>query len=514
MTAENIMLLSSDLSEAGHPAELINATSDKIRVVFDLKNWFKQYPELRRCPIESFFDVKLAAYVRNPADNAGNLTDLWQVFNPGDAGSGDVSEKDMLLDLYSKLAPEMSENVIFKSVEMPLSAVLCEMEERGIRLDGASLEQFGNTLSGAIAAAEEKIYQLADKKFNINSTKQLSALLFDELHLTPAGKKTKSGYSTDAEALEKMLDQHPVIELILQYRKVSKLYSTYVEGLLKYLGGDGKLHTTFNMTATATGRLSSTEPNLQNLPVRSDMGGEIRKFLQPDAGDVFIGADYSQIELRVLAHMADDPVMIEAFRNHADIHAVTAAQIFNVPQSEVTPEMRRKAKAVNFGIIYGMSAFALANDLNISREEAENYIKSYFEKYAAVKNYLDLAVKNARKNGYVETLFGRRRYLPELKSKVFAVRSFGERVALNMPIQGTAADLIKLAMIKVDSELKKARIKGGLLLQIHDELLISAAAEQADAAAEILKNVMENAAELSVPLEVSLARGGSYYEVK
>ena len=253
------------------------------------------------------------------------------------------------------------------------------MEERGIRLDAAALEQFGNTLSGAIAAAEEKIYQLADKKFNINSTKQLSALLFDELHLTPAGKKTKSGYSTDAEALEKMLDQHPVIELILQYRKVSKLYSTYVEGLLKYLGGDGKLHTTFNMTATATGRLSSTEPNLQNLPVRSDMGGEIRKFLQPDAGDVFIGADYSQIELRVLAHMADDPVMIEAFRNHADIHAVTAAQIFNVPQSEVTPEMRRKAKAVNFGIIYGMSAFALANDLNISREEAENYIKSYFE---------------------------------------------------------------------------------------------------------------------------------------
>ena len=499
------------VSELG---ELIRQAADKRIVIFDYKKSLHLYPQLAQIDVAKIFDVKLACYISDPACDCSTVAACAGKFLPEGAASANANECKLLLALYGVLQEKMAENRVFNDIEMPLAPVLANMETRGIMLDRQALEEFGKKLAQDIAAVEKKIYSAVGKKFNINSTKQLSALLFDELKLTPAGKKTKSGYSTDAEALEKIIDQHPVINDILCYRKLAKVNSTYVEGLLKFQQPDGRIHTSFNMTATATGRLSSTEPNLQNLPVAGDLGGEVRKFFSAGEGMVLIDADYSQIELRILAHMANDPVMIAAFRSNEDIHTVTAAQIFNVNAAEVTPEMRRKAKAVNFGIVYGISAFTLANDLEISQEEAKNYIGNYFKKYAAVKSYLDKTVKDARKNGWVETLFGRRRMLPELHSKIFAVRSFGERVALNMPIQGTAADLIKIAMIKVDQKLQEAFPRAGLLLQIHDELLLSAPANEADEIAELLRRTMENAVELAVPLQVSLAVGKNYYEVK
>ena len=492
----------------------LQAVNGRTAVVFDCKELLKKHEELTQISIENIFDCKLAAYISDPAVDCSSVEKCAAALLKENVDVANTTPFELLKKLYDFLAPAMLEKPVFRQIEMPLSPVLAAMEMRGISLDGKGLQEFGDTLESEIKALEQAIYQAVNKEFNINSTKQLNTLLFEELKLEPTGKKTKSGYSTDAEALEKMLDAHPVIGLILKYRKITKVYSTYVEGLLKYITPAGKVHTSFNMTATATGRLSSTEPNLQNIPVAGELGGEIRKFFQAPAGEVLIDADYSQIELRILAHIANDPVMINAFKNNEDIHAVTASQIFKVEIKDVTPDMRRQAKAVNFGIVYGISAFTLANDLKISKKEAEEYIASYFEKYSAVKSYLDKTIKDARKNGYVETLFGRRRYLPELKSKIFAVRSFGERVALNMPIQGTAADLIKLAMIEVDKALKNAHLSAGLLLQVHDELLLSAAEKEAEQTAEILKNSMENVMLLSVPLEVSLAMGKDYYSVK
>ena len=341
-------------------------------------------------------------------------------------------------------------------------------------------------------------------------------MLFEKLALKPGGKvkKTRNGYSTDADVLKKLRDAHPVVPRLLEYRQLSKLVSTYVDGLLKAVRDDGKIHTTFHMTATATGRLSSSDPNLQNIPVRTELGGELRRMLIADPGELLVDADYAQIELRMLAHMAGDPVMIAAFRNHEDIHTATAAKVFHLAPDAVTPELRRRAKAVNFGIVYGISAFSLAEDLGITPAEAKEYMAQYFALYGHIREYLDRVVHDARKNGYVETLFGRRRWIPELKSPVFPVRSFGERVALNAPIQGSAADLIKLAMVRTSEALKKAGLKSELILQIHDELVLAAPEKEASEAARILRTAMEDAMDLSVPLEVSLAVGANYLEVK
>ena len=492
----------------------IKALGNKTAVLFDYKDLLKKFEEISQINIENIFDCKLACYVSDPALDTSCIEKCAASLLKEKINTNALTTAEILAEIYKFSAPAMAENPVLHQLETPLSPVLAAMEKRGIDLDGKSLAKFGGKLADELEKTAQAIYSAAGKEFNINSAKQLNTLLFEELKLEPAGKKTKSGYSTDAEALEKIIDSHPVISLILKYRKIAKVHSTYVEGLLKYIDDSGKVHTSFNMTATATGRLSSTEPNLQNIPVAGELGGEIRKFFHAPEGDILIDADYSQIELRILAHIANDPAMINAFRNNEDIHALTASQIFKVNISDVTPEMRRQAKAVNFGIVYGISPFTLANDLKITRQEAENYIASYFEKYSAVKSYLDSTIKAARKNGYVETMSGRRRYLPELKSKIFAVRSFGERVALNMPIQGTAADLIKLAMIKVDKELKNAGLSAGLLLQIHDELLISAPEHEAEKAAAILKSSMESVMQLSVPLEVSLASGKDYYSVK
>ena len=483
-------------------------------VVFDYKSLLKKYPAVRQIICGMIFDCKLAVYLKNPAWKSDSLSDAFKALFPDENFSGEPGTADLLGRIYAELAGEFAASALLHDMEIPLAKVLCDMETEGVCVDRRGLQEFSGKLDIEIAALEKEIYSAVGREFNLNSTKQLSEVLWDELKLTPAGKKTKSGYSTDAEALEKMRGQHHVIELILQYRKLSKLNSTYAAGLLKYITSDNRIHTTFNMTATATGRLSSAEPNLQNIPIRSEQGGIIRKFFLAPEQCVLIDADYSQIELRILAHIAGDETLIRAFRQGEDIHTVTASQIFNTAPEAVTPEMRRRAKAVNFGIVYGISAFALANDLGVSRAEAEEYIASYFATYPGVKSYLDNIIKQARHDGFVETLSGRRRYLPELKSKIFAVRSFGERVALNMPIQGTAADLIKLAMVKVASELERHHLKTRLILQIHDELLLAAPEEEAEAAAELLKNCMESVADLQVPLSVSLAVGKNYADVK
>lgn len=499
-----------NFSEIDNIEEFLQNHSRDTFVVFDLKELLHKIPALANEAPEKFFDVKLACYVYDPANDTTTPAAALKAIMPEKVEEPENPESVCIFELYKFLQPVMQSNQVFNDIEMPLTFVLYNMEKRGIALDAAALKEYGKTLEEKISAIEKNIYLAVGKTFNINSTKQLSEILFETLALQPAGKKTRSGYSTDAEALEKMRSQHPVIGEILNYRKFAKLNSTYVEGLLKNLRDDGKIHTTFNMTSVATGRLSSVEPNLQNLPA----GSEIRRFFVAGENHVLIDADYSQIELRLLAHIANDPVMIKSFCNNEDIHTAAAAQIFSVAPDQVTAEMRRKAKAVNFGIVYGMSAFALANDLNIPQDEAKEYIKRYFEKYSAVKNYLDNSVKKAKENGFAETVFHRRRYLAELKSKIFAVRSFGERVALNMPIQGTAADLIKLAMIKVDNALKSAGLQTSILLQVHDELLLSAPESEAEHSAVILKENMENIFELRVPLTVSLAIGKNYGEVK
>ncbi|MEG2077012.1 MAG: DNA polymerase, partial [Victivallaceae bacterium] len=357
-------------------------------------------------------------------------------------------------------------------LEMPLCEVLANMEFNGMKLDRRMLLDLQSQFSGTLSTLESEIHQLAGEKFNLNSPKQLGKILFTKLKLPP-GKKTKSGYSTDVEVLQKLHSAHPVVDKILDYRQISKLKSTYVEGLLNALDESDKIHTTFKMTVTATGRLSSTDPNLQNIPVRSAMGGELRKVFIPEkTGNFFVSGDYSQVELRILAIIANDQNMQQAFRNNEDIHTVTAREVFNVPANEVTPELRRRAKAVNFGIVYGISAYALSEDLNISKSEAESYIQKYFERYPGVKNYLASIVDEAKNNGFVTTMFGRKRAIPELKNKNFAVRSFGERIAMNTPIQGSAADIIKLAMLNLFRAMRQQNLESKLIMQIHDELLL------------------------------------------
>lgn len=402
---------------------------------------------------------------------------------------------------------------LFLEMEMPLIYSLFHMEQAGIRVEKETLKTYGDHLKVEIARMEQEIYGLAGETFNINSPKQLGEVLFDHMKL-PHGKKTKTGYSTAADVLEKLAQEYPIVRKILDYRQYTKLNSTYAEGLYNFIAADGRIHGTFNQTITATGRISSTEPNLQNIPVRMELGREIRKVFVPEEGYTFVDADYSQIELRILAHMSEDERLIGAYKEAQDIHAITASQVFHIPLNEVTPLQRRNAKAVNFGIVYGISAFGLSEDLSISRKEAVDYIDKYFETYPGVKAFLDRQVEEGKEKGFVVTMFGRRRPIPELKSANFMQRSFGERVAMNSPIQGTAADIMKLAMIAVDRELKERNLKSRIVLQVHDELLVETWKPELSEVTEILETKMRGAADLRVSLEVEAHSGGSWYDAK
>ena len=402
---------------------------------------------------------------------------------------------------------------LFEQVEMPLLFTLDDMEKAGIRAQAEELKVYGSQLQVRIEELEASIWEQAGETFNINSPKQLGVILFEKMGM-PGGKKTKTGYSTAADVLDKLAPDYPFVTDILEYRQLAKLKSTYADGLAGYIAGDGRIHSTFNQTITATGRISSTEPNLQNIPIRMELGRLIRKVFVPEEGFVFLDADYSQIELRVLAHMSGDEKLIEAYREAQDIHRITASQVFHVPFDQVTDLQRRNAKAVNFGIVYGISSFGLSQDLSITRKEAADYIEKYFETYPKIKGFLDGEVEKAKKDGYVSTMFGRRRPVPELKSSNFMQRSFGERVAMNSPIQGTAADIIKIAMVRVNERLRREGLRSRLILQVHDELLIETAKEELEVVSRILEEEMRGAADLAVPLEVDMHTGSNWYEAK
>ncbi len=457
-------------------------------------------------------DVSLLAYVVSPADNGVTFGKL--ALDMLGVSSSDV-KISLLPDIYGKLNERITEEQrsLYENIELPLANVLCDMEHRGFKVDRFALDSFGAQLDAAITEGEEAIWSLAGEKFNINSPKQLGAILFEDLGL-PHFRKTKSGYSTDVSVLEKLVDYHPIIEHILDYRKDTKLKNTYCDGLGKQITEEGRIHTTFKQTQTLTGRLSSAEPNLQNIPVRSEKGKELRRFFVADEGNILIDADYSQIELRVLAHVSDDETLINAFLSGEDIHTVTASQVFGVPAEFVTSEMRKRAKAVNFGIIYGIGDYSLSQDLKIPKKVAAEYIKSYLAKYSGVSEYLESTKSFARENGYVDTIFGRRRYIPEINATNKNLQAFGERVAMNTPIQGAAADLIKIAMIRTDKMLREAGLKARLILQIHDELIIEAPIEEAERAEAILREAMQGAADLKVPLQVDVGTGKSWFDAK
>lgn len=402
---------------------------------------------------------------------------------------------------------------LYDEMELPCLYALYEMEKNGIRVDGEALHQYGKKLRTRIEELTAEIHAMAGEEFNINSPKKLGEILFEKLGLKN-GKKTKTGYSTSAEVLEKLTNAHPIIPRILEYRQLTKLNSTYAEGLAGYIRADGRIHGKFHQTVTVTGRISSADPNLQNIPTRMPLGREIRKVFIPEEGSVFVDADYSQIELRVLAHMSGDAALIAAYQADEDIHAITASQVFDVPLDQVDSTLRRKAKAVNFGIVYGISSFGLGQDLDISRKEAEGYIEKYFATYGKVKEFLDRTVEDAKKNGYTVTMFGRRRPIPELASSNFMTRSFGERAAMNAPVQGTAADIIKIAMVRVNRRLKEEHLQSKLVLQIHDELIIETKKEEVEIVQKLLVEEMMHAAELSVPLLVDANVGNSWYDAK
>lgn len=498
-----------------------------------------EYAYLQAQDTERFFDVILAAYLLNPLKNDYTVEDIANEYlnlmlpEKGQA-FGRLSFKAALNEkpeeflkyccfeayvcaqaavcLQQKLE-ETQMDRLMREIEMPLTLVLFSMEEEGIRVNPEALKDYGEALSGKITELEQEIYSEAGCEFNINSPKQLGEILFEKMGL-PGGKKTKTGYSTAADVLEKLSGEYPVVKHILEYRGLTKLKSTYADGLAAYIEDENRIHSTFNQTITATGRISSTEPNLQNIPIRMELGRQIRKVFIPKDGYCFMDADYSQIELRVLASMSGDERLIEAYRSHADIHRTTASQVFHIPFEEVTDLQRRNAKAVNFGIVYGISSFGLSEDLSISRKEAAAYIEQYFETYPQVKQFIDSLVKDAKKNGYAVTLYGRRRPVPELFSSNFMQRSFGERVAMNSPIQGTAADIIKIAMIRVFERLKKEGLKSKLILQVHDELLIETALEEEEQVRMILEEEMVHASSLAVELEIDLHVGNNWYEAK
>ncbi len=486
-------------------------------ICHDLKSMLHRLDEMGCGGGEFGFDTALAAYDLNPSQSGYPVSKLATTFLGSTVDDGDASAcAEALWNLRPLLEAELARQEmgkLYREIELPLCPVLYRMEKSGIDIDRGQLEQFGRMLSERIAGCEELIYSYSGGPFNINSTRQLGELLFDKLGLPPV-KKTKTGYSTNVDVLEKLKNKHPVIPAVMDYRMLTKLKSTYADGLLKEIGPDGRIHTTFQNLITATGRLSSTEPNLQNIPVRSDLGAEIRKMFIPKPGCVLVDADYSQIELRVLAHIARDKTMQEAFRSGMDIHTATASQVFGVPADQVTALQRRHAKAVNFGIVYGISEFSLAEDIGVSRYEAKAYIENYLANYHGVRDYMKRVVEEARETGYTKTMFGRRRYIPELKSSNFNVRSGAERIALNTPIQGTAADLIKLAMIRVDQALGREFPDARLLLQVHDELIVECPEAQAEQVTQVVRREMEGAASLAVPLTAETKFGKSWYEAK
>lgn len=522
-------------------SEVINKSSNRNVASANIKDYLdlfvdnnSDYPQFDQ---KAFIDTAIAAYLIHPSNDKYDYEALGREFLsltfPSRSellGKNDFSQalekcednlvKYACLEAYTYYSTAdkimdvlKNENMseLFETIEMPLIFVLFDMQQQGIRVDEQALNTYSKILGDKIEVLEKQIYKEAGEEFNINSPKQLGVILFEKLGM-PNGKKTKSGYSTAADVLEKLAPDYPVVSHILEYRQLAKLKSTYADGLTQYIAEDGRIHGTFNQTITATGRISSTEPNLQNIPIRMEMGRAIRKVFVPRDGYVFIDADYSQIELRILAHMSGDEKLIQAYNSSEDIHRATASEVFGVPLSDVTPEQRRNAKAVNFGIIYGMSSFGLSQDLSISRKEAKEYIDKYFATYPTIKIFIDGLVKDAKEKGYSLTMYGRRREIPEIKSQNFMQRSFGERVAMNAPIQGTAADIIKIAMINVYNELKNRNLKSRLILQVHDELLVEAAAEEVDVVKQIMLDGMKNAASLKVMLEVDMKSGNDWLE--
>jgi len=504
--------------------------------VMDLKETLKTLPLPEN---DRYFDASVAAYLLNPLKNDYPYEDLAKDY----AGLMIPSKTDLLgkespvkakqakpeaflkyicymayipWKTRDRLLEELNNTgmqTLYDTIELPLVYTLSDMEKEGVHVDAEELKRYGGELAAQIAVLEKEIYEGAGETFNINSPKQLGHILFEKLEM-PYGKKTKTGYSTAADVLEKLAVEYPLVSKILEYRQLAKLKSTYADGLANFIEEDGRIHTNFQQTVTATGRLSSTDPNLQNIPIRMELGRMIRKVFLPKDGYVFVDADYSQIELRILAHMSGDEMLIQAYREAQDIHRMTASQVFHTPFEEVTDLQRRNAKAVNFGIVYGISSFGLSQDLSISKKEAQEYIERYFESYPKIKEFLDGCVEKARKDGYSVTMFGRRRPLPEISSSNFMQRSFGERIAMNAPIQGTAADIIKIAMNRVHRRLIDEGLKSRLLLQVHDELLIEAAPDEVDEVKKILDEEMKGAADLSVELEIDTHTGKNWYEAK
>ena len=516
---QKLKLLSEDKVYIAESRELILKLlcGGARKTVFDAKPCYKFAFENSLEAKNIIFDCYIAAYLLNPSAGQYTVERLCSEYKiPYFLQKGELSDILSLKALSAKLADELNKtgmDNLFYEIELPLTEVLASMEHEGFLIDAKGVKDFGEMLKGDLASLEERIYSLAGKKFNILSPKQLGEVLFEDLKLPPK-KKTKTGYSTDAEVLEELSGKHPIIELILQYRQLSKLNSTYVEGLLKAVSPDGRIHSSFNQTETRTGRISSTEPNMQNIPVRTELGKNMRKFFAAKDGFVLLDADYSQIELRILAAVCGDKTMQEAFAEGHDIHAITASQVFGLPLEMVTPSMRRAAKAVNFGIIYGIGAFSLSKDIGVSVAEADRYIKEYLRHYPNVSKYMERTVENAVKNGFVTTIFNRRRYIPELSSSNKNIQAFGRRAAMNAPIQGSAADIIKIAMVKVYKRLKGEKLDARLILQVHDELIVEASEKDAEAAAKILKEEMEGAAKLSVPLTAEVNKGKTWYDAK
>ena len=510
---------------------------DARKYTLSLKPLIKLVKDMKAA--KNFYDISVAAYLINPLKDSYFVEDIARDY----MGSACSSKSEMIgkaklnevlrfndekainyFATESYVALHSGENILaklesleltelYENVEMPLIYSLAKMENTGVRVDEERLKKYADTLLEKIAKLEESITKKAGESFNINSPKQLGEILFEKLKLS-GGKKTKTGYSTAADVLEKLAPEHEIIRDILEYRQLTKLNSTYATGLAGYIREDGRIHGTFNQTITATGRISSTDPNLQNIPVRTEMGSKIRDIFVPKEGYVFVDADYSQIELRVLASLSGDEKLIESYHSAADIHAATASQVFHVPLEEVTPELRRNAKAVNFGVVYGISAFGLSEDLSISRKEALDYINNYFKIYGGVKTFLDKQVADAKEKGYVKTMFGRIRPIPEIKSSNFMTRSFGDRVAMNSPIQGSAADIMKISMLKVDEALEKSGFDARIVLQIHDELLVEVKEEEAAKVSELVEKAMKEAVSLKVPLEVDAHIGKTWLEAK
>lgn len=463
-------------------------------------------------------DLMLSAYLLRPSDSNYDIDHLCLEYGIALPDGGEASQNAVyaavLKRLFEKtdvLLKEANQTDLLNNIELPLARVLAKMETAGFAVDKKGIEDFGNRLGSRIDELIAQIYSEADREFNVNSPKQLGTVLFEEMQI-PCKKKTKSGYSTKAEVLEELAPDYPIVKLILEYRSLAKLKSTYCDGLLKVIQSDGRIHTSFNQVETRTGRISSLEPNLQNIPIRTELGREMRRFFVAESGSTLIDADYSQIELRVLAALANDENMINAFNNGEDIHKTTAAQVFNLPREMVTPLLRSRAKAVNFGIVYGIGAFSLAKDIGVSVKEAKDYINGYLHHFSGVAEYMDKMIETAKDNGYAETLFHRRRYLPELASSNHMMRAFGERVARNMPIQGTAADVIKIAMIRVCESLEKENMKSRLILQVHDELIVESPADEAEKALQIVTREMENACKLRVRLVADGKIGKTWYD--